>query len=51
METMTEENPIVEMRNIKKNFAAVQALKGSIWHCSTMKSWGCWAIMQPANPP
>jgi len=28
METMTETTPVVEMRNIKKNFAAVQALRG-----------------------
>jgi ABC-type sugar transport system ATPase subunit len=28
METMTETSPVVEMRNIKKNFAAVQALRG-----------------------
>jgi simple sugar transport system ATP-binding protein len=28
MEPMTETPPVVEMRNIKKNFAAVQALKG-----------------------
>jgi len=25
---MTEATPVVEMRNIKKNFAAVQALRG-----------------------
>src|SRR5512143_3212549 len=28
MELLKEDNPVVEMRNIKKNFAAVQALKG-----------------------
>jgi ABC-type sugar transport system ATPase subunit len=28
METMPETTPVVEMRNIKKNFAAVQALRG-----------------------
>jgi simple sugar transport system ATP-binding protein len=28
MVTMTETTPVVEMRNIKKNFAAVQALRG-----------------------
>ena len=28
METIKETTPVVEMRNIKKNFAAVQALRG-----------------------
>jgi ABC-type sugar transport system ATPase subunit len=28
MESMTETTPVVEMRNIRKNFAAVQALRG-----------------------
>lgn len=41
--------PLVEMKNIKKSFGRVMALKGSISASDTQRWWACWVTTAPES--